>query len=230
MTVKEDLEAYVANTFAEQWAKRNGQKVPETGDLALKNDAVLLDAVVLYADLSASTALVSSKTNAFAAEVYKNYLYCAARVIRMRGGTITAYDGDRVMAVFIGSDKNSSAAKAALQINWATRNIVQPALEKQYPKSTYKVQQKVGVDSSELMIARTGIRGSNDLVWVGNAANNAAKMAALDLGYSSYITARTYNSLSAASKVGADGRNMWKNLGSDALGYTIYGSTWWWSF
>lgn len=230
MTVKEDLEAYVANTFAEQWVKRNGQKVPETSDLALKNDAVLLDAVVLYADLSESTALVSKKTNAFAAEVYKNYLYCAARVIRMRGGTITAYDGDRVMAVFIGSDKNSSAAKAALQINWATRNIVQPALEKQYPKSTYKVQQKVGVDSSELMVARTGIRGSNDLVWVGNAANNAAKMAALDLGCSSYISARTYNSLSRASKIGSDGRDMWKNLGSDALGYTIYGSTWWWSF
>ena len=36
--------------------------------------------------------------------------------------------------------------------------------------------QSVGIDTCELFIARTGIRGSNDLVWVGHAANYAAKL------------------------------------------------------
>lgn len=228
MSVKDDLEAYVAKTFAEVWTTRDGQKVPEASDLALKNDAVMLDAAVLYADLAESTALVNRKSNTFAAEVYKNYLYCAARVIRERGGVITAYDGDRVMGVFIGNDKNTEAARAALHINWATRKIVQPALDKQYAHANYTVQQKVGVDASKLMVARTGIRGSNDLVWVGNAANNAAKMAALDLGYSSYISKHTYTVLNQTSKIGSDGRDMWTNLGDQGLGYTIYGSNWTW--
>lgn len=229
MPLKEELEAYVANTFAEQWIKRDGQKVPEADDLALKNDAVMLDATVLYADLSESTKLVSRKMDWFAAEVYKNYLYCAAKVIRLQGGTITAYDGDRVMGVFIGNHKNTAAAKAALNINWATQFIIQPALDKQYGANTYDVRQKVGVDSSALRVARTGIRGSNDLVWVGTAANNAAKMAALDLGFSTYISAHTYNSLHESSKL-SQGRDMWTSLGSSALGYPIYGSTWWWEF
>src|SRR4051812_36873707 len=62
----------------------------------LSNDAVEIDGTVLYADLAESTPLVKGYKDWFAAEVYKNYLYCAARIIRLRGGVITAYDGDRV--------------------------------------------------------------------------------------------------------------------------------------
>jgi hypothetical protein len=37
--------------------------------------------------------------------------------------TTTAFDGDRVMAVFIGDSKNTSAVKAALQINYVTKHL-----------------------------------------------------------------------------------------------------------
>ncbi|MDK8795188.1 hypothetical protein QP968_05630 [Corynebacterium sp. MSK041] len=57
----------------------------------------------------------------FAAEVYKNYLYCAEKIILVRGGIFTACDGDRVMGVFIGDSKNSAAAMCVLQINWAPK-------------------------------------------------------------------------------------------------------------
>ena len=53
-----------------------------------------------------------------------------------------------------------------------------------YPKTEYKIKQAVGVDTSKLFVARTGIRGSNDLVWVGRAANYAAKLSALRDGNS----------------------------------------------
>ena len=111
MALKEELDAYVKKTHADAWTKRAGQKVPETEDLKLGNDAVTIDGTVLSTDLAESTSLVSSYRDFFVAEVYKNYLYCAARIIRSQGGTITAYDGDRVMAVFIGDSKNTSATK-----------------------------------------------------------------------------------------------------------------------
>ncbi len=75
------------------------------------------------------------------------------------------------MAVFIGNAKNSSAARAALKINFARLHIIHPALKAQYPKTTYELKYVVGVDTSQLFVARTGIRGANDLVWVGRAAN-----------------------------------------------------------
>jgi class 3 adenylate cyclase len=229
MTLKDELQVYVANVFAEQWVKREGQKVPEAQDLALANEGVLLSAAVLYADLAESTAMVAQNKGPFAAEVYKSYLYCAAKVIRAQGGAVTAYDGDRVMGVFIGDNKATGAGKAALNIAWSLKNVIQPALDRQYPNSGFVVQQKVGVDVSSLLVARTGIRGTNDLVWVGTAANNAAKMAALGLGYTSYITSLRYESLNREAKYGAAGEPMWTDLGSSALGYQIYGSNWTWS-
>lgn len=229
MSLNDELMTYVQNVLDEQWVRRQGQKVPDPGDLPLKNLAVELDATVLYADLAASTKMVKGYKDWFAAEAYKNYLYCAAKIIRANGGNITAYDGDRVMGVFIGDRKNSSAAKAGLQVNWATKNIVKALTNKKYPATDFNLKQRVGIDTSKLFIARTGIRGSNDLVWVGNAANNAAKMAALDPQYPTYMSAAVYDMLLDWAKLGGDPkRDMWRDLGSSDLGYKIYGSTFWW--
>lgn len=231
MGLKEDLEEYAKATHAAAWTTKDGRTVPDLDDIALGNDAVKFDGTVLYADLAESTGLVKGYKDWFAAEVYKNYLYCAGRVIRARGGEITAYDGDRIMAVFIGTNKNTAAAKCALQIKYLVKEILQPAIQAKYPKNTYVLKQKVGVDTSPLFVARTGIRGSNDLVWVGNAANNAAKMAALSTTYSSYISATVYDNMHESSKISTNhNKNMWTDLGTAELGYKIYGSNWTWSF
>lgn len=230
MTLGDDLRSEVRKTFSTQWTKRKGTKIPDPEDLKMGNDAVIFEAAtVLYADLSESTALVQGHKDYFAAEIYKSYLYCTARVIRSMGGEITAYDGDRVMGVFVGDAKNSNAAQAALKVNYATKEIVQPAMLKQYPTAQYRPKQTVGIDTSALFVARTGVRGDNDLVWVGRAANYAAKMAALRPRYSSYISADVYNMLNKSAKFGGDGRNMWTSLGSTDIGIHIYGSTWQWS-
>ena len=229
MTLRDDLDAHAKKTFQEVWETRDGQVVPTASDVGLGNDAVLLEGTVLYADLAESSALVSRYKPHFAAEVYKAYLYASARIIRSLGGEITSYDGDRIMAVFIGDGKNSAAAKCGLQINWAVKDILQPAITKQYPSTKFVLRQRVGIDTSGLFVARTGIRGTNDLVWVGNSANRAAKMAALETSYPTYITAEVYNMLNEKSKMaGTPPRDMWTDLGTAALGYQIYGSKFWW--
>src|SRR5215472_6951403 len=107
--LKDDLAKEVGDIFHTQWSRRDGQVVPEPENLKLGNDAIVLDdAVVLYADLAESTELVDQNKPHFAAEVYKAYLHCAAKIIRKEGGSISAYDGDRVMSIFIGDTKNTS--------------------------------------------------------------------------------------------------------------------------
>src|SRR5712691_2178047 len=98
MTLKTDMESEVKEIFKSTWTEREGEVVPEPEDLSLGNDAVKLKATVLYADMSDSTDLVDDHKHPFAAEVYKTYLRCAARIIKDEKGTITAYDGDRIMA------------------------------------------------------------------------------------------------------------------------------------
>ena len=200
--------------------------MPESEDIGLGNKGIELDATVLYADLAESTNLVGQHSPDFAGEVYKSYLYCAAKIIRSEGGEITAYDGDRVMAVYIGGTKNSSATRTALKINYAVREIINPALNAVY-KNGYKLQQVVGIDTSVLRAARTGVRGANDLVWIGRAANYAAKLTALDANYPSNITERVYNRLMDEVKT-TQGKPMWERFTWRTTGEIIYRSTWQW--
>jgi class 3 adenylate cyclase len=228
MALKADMTAAVKKILKDDWTKRDGTVVPESEDVGLGNDAVILDATVLYADLAGSTAMVQSRKQYFSAEVYKAYLLCAARIVRSEGGAITAYDGDRIMAVFIGGSKNTSAARCGLKINYAVRDIINPAIAAQYPDTEFKMRQVVGIDTSSVWVARTGVRGANDLVWVGRAANYAAKLTEIDDGYPTWITADVYNKLQKAVRV-TDGRDMWEKRSWTAMNkMTVYRSNWWW--
>ena len=230
MALKEDLDKEVAAIFKAAWDTRDGTVVPADESLRLGNDAVELDAAVLYADLADSTQLVDGHIAGFAAEVYKTFLHCTAKIIRQEGGTITAYDGDRIMAVYLGDAKNTSAARTALKINYAAEYIINPAMRAQYSSEAYVLKHVVGIDSSKLFVARTGVRGANDLVWVGRAANYAAKLAALPDAYPTYITAQVYGKLNDQVKVAADGRQMWEAVLWDNFDNSlIYRSNWWWN-
>ena len=228
MGIADDLRTEVKRIFRDTWTTRDGQVVPESENLKLSNDAVTLDATVLYADLSASTDLVDGYKAYFAAEIYRTYLYCAAKIIRAEGGVITAYDGDRIMAVYIGGSKNTSAVRTALKINWAVCNIVNPALNNQYSRTSYTVKQTIGIDTGALFVARTGIRGSNDLVWVGRAANYAAKLTALSPTYPTRLTNDVFKGLHDSLKT-TKGRSMWEKASWTTMGdIDIYRSTWLW--
>jgi len=230
MGLKDDLNAWTSSVFRSVWTKRDGTKVPDDDSkLGLKNDAIEIEATVLYADLADSTKMVNTETAEFAAEVYKTFLYCAAQVLRANGGVITAYDGDRVMAVFMTNTPNTDAAKAALQIRWATRQIVTPQLRSMYGhKSTYEVPHVIGIDTSKLFVTKSGVRGANDLVWVGRAANYAAKLSAQPPTYA-YITKAVYDKLLDSSKLAGD-KNMWEPVTWDYNRTTIYRSSYQWAF
>ena len=198
MTSK-DILAEVNNIFSTRWSTRDGRKVPDADEVRLGNDAVSIDGTVLYADMADSTSLVNNCKDWFAAGVYKAYLVSACRIIRDNGGEITAFDGDRVMAVFTGNRKNNSAAKTALQINFIVKEI-NKVIKSSY-NTAYQLSQTVGIDTSKLFIARTGIRNANDLVWVGRAANYAAKLCTLgDTNYPTHITESVYSALDEEAK------------------------------
>ena len=234
MALSDDLNAEVRKILAEEWDTREGRVVPESDGLRLNNDAVELEGAVLYADLDDSTQLVDSYSPKFAAEMYKVFLVTSARIIRSVGGEITAYDGDRVMAVYIGDTKENDAVRTALMINYAVKEIINPAIKDQYPNPRYSLNQVVGVDTSQLFVARTGIRGANDLVWVGRAANYAAKLSGRS-GDNTQITREVYHRLEDRLKRGRHpiwgDQSVWSSRTSGEIGYkTIYTTSAWQEF
>ena len=207
-----DIKSEITEILATKWNTRVGQKVPEPSDVELANDAVQLDATVLYADLKESTLMVNNLPASIAAEIYKCYLKGCCEIIKNNEGVITSFDGDRVMAVYIGGLKNTNAVKTALNINYFVQKILNPALKKQYENLNYTVGhvfQVVGIDTGELFVARTGIRGDNDLVWVGNAANLAAKMCSIrNFMGSTFISKNVYSKMCSSVKYADDEKNI----------------------
>ncbi len=229
MGLKDDLIVEVTDTFKKAWTVEETANVPDPENLRLDANHAkdLTLATVLYADLDGSTNMVDTKSWEFSAEVYKSYLRCASQIIRDEGGVITAYDGDRVMAIFTGDSKNTSAVRCALKINYARIHIIQPALERQYSGTEFKLRHVVGIDTSQLRTARVGVRGDNDLVWVGRAANYAAKLASLS-GEATWITKTVFDAMRDEVKT-SNGTPMWKEYKWTQMNDApVYASTYYW--
>jgi adenylate cyclase len=236
MALKDDVTSDVAGIISQPWSLRDGTIVPSTEDVALAGGGVNLDVTILYADLADSTELVLEQDRRVAAKVIKCFLAASSRIIRAFGGDIRSFDGDRVMGIYIGGSKNSNAAKTALKIKWAFDNIVKPKLETAYPSlanGSYKLGYGIGIDTSTVLAVRGGIRGSNDLVWVGRAPNVAAKLSTLrEAPYRTYITADVYKMLSGETKYTTkNGQqvDMWESRSWTQLpGFSLYRSSYHW--
>lgn len=175
--------------------------------------------------------MVNNLPASIAAEIYKCYLRGCCEIIKNNEGVITSFDGDRVMAVYIGGYKNTNAVKTALNINYFVQEILNPALKKQYEDLDYTVRQVVGIDKGELFVARTGIRGDNDLVWVGNAANLAAKMCSIrNIKGSTFISKNVYSRMCSSVKYKDDEKkiNMWTKCNWLEYSENIYSSNYYW--
>lgn len=125
--------------------------------------------------------------------------------------------------------KKNSGIRTALRINGAVWNIIKPALKNQYPNNTYTLKHVVGVDTSKLLVARIGVRNDNDLVWVGRAANYAAKLSSLPDSFSTYITHTVHDNMNdAVIYGGVNKQNMWEERSwTNMNNMKIYASTWW---
>lgn len=233
MALSDDLMNDVSSILSNNWNIRDGQVVPFSDQVTLAGGAVRLEATMLYADLADSTDLAMKFDRRVAAKVFKSFLTCSSRIIRARGGEIRSFDGDRVMGIFVGPLKNTSAAKCALNINYAFAEIIKPRLEAKYSqfRTDYELAHCVGVDTSEVLVVRGGVVNHNDLAWVGRAPNVAAKLSALrEHPYHSFITAAVYNKLQDNIKVSPDGSYMWEQRTWNAVDGVnrVYRSSWWW--
>lgn len=233
MALKDDLAADVHNSIYADWKARDGRVVPTTESVATSGGRVDLAAAMLYADLADSTKLAIAHPLP-AAHLFKAYLASSARIIRAEGGEIRSFDGDRIMAVFVGGTPNTSAVRTGLKINWTFVNVVKPKFLTAYPgvfgqNAGHTLGHAVGIDSSPIHVVRAGIRDNSDLVWVGRAPNVAAKLSGIrEAPYNVWITDSVYAAAHESARL-TKGVNMWEERQWAAVPVPkIYRSTWTW--
>jgi class 3 adenylate cyclase len=181
MALADELTLKVGEFSRQSWGEiPNGYVVPSSNALTFGNTGVRIDATVLYADICGSTTMVDTLSDTLAAEYYKAFLHCSAKIVKASGGTITAYDGDRLMTIFVGDTQAADAITAALKISGAVLDIINPQFLAVYGTLHRPLRHTVGIDCGKLLAAKTGVRVDSDLVWVGPAANYAAKLNSFD--------------------------------------------------
>lgn len=223
----------VQTTIDTKWNKRNGNKIPDTDTIALAGGAVEIDATFLYADLASSSKMAKELDRRVTAKILKSFLSAVSKLVKHNGGKIVSFDGDRVMGVFYGDSKNSSAAKCALQIKHIVQNVIKVKFEKKYDtvkNATFSIDHGVGIDTGTVFAVRGGVRGDNDLIWIERAPNLAAKLSDLrESPYQTFITKRVYDCLNDNSKYAGE-KNMWQCRSWNFLGeaITVFRSSYSW--
>lgn len=141
------------------------------------------------------------------AKIIRVYINTASRILREFDGEIRGFDGDRVMAIFMGEGKETKAVRAALAINGAVMTIIRPAIESTWSdgKDFCDISHGVGIDTGEALIVRGGVRDNNDLMSIGIAPNRAAKLSEIRDSYSIAITTDVFNVHSDEVKTWVDG-------------------------
>ncbi|MGW3483330.1 adenylate/guanylate cyclase domain-containing protein [Rhodococcus indonesiensis] len=231
------IESSVNDIITASWNIATGVSVPETDDIVMKNGGRLIDATYAYADLADSSTIAQSLKKETAAAIIRAFVNSATRILRNYGGEIRSFDGDRVMAIFVGDDKNRKAVRAAYAINWAVIDVIRPAIQKGWSDGANfcNIGHRVGIDTGESLVVRGGARNNNDLISVGGAPNIAAKLSDLKEGYATYITDRVLDDLDdELIHLKTDGyqKHCWSRLYSKVeVGgtyNTVYGSNVYW--
>lgn len=213
--------------------------VPEATDLGY-SEGKIISATYLYTDMLNSSGLAAIADKEAAAQTFRAFLNVSTKIIRNLEGHIRSFDGDRVMGIFTGPDKEDRAVKSAMRIKWAVNTIVTPALHKEIPalkNASWTLQQSSGIATGEALLARAGFRGSDDMISIGEAPNLAAKLSdirgpEIEAGYVTRIGKGTYNHLSESHKL-SKGNNMWQGTYSLSMGegnYPYYRSRYQWTF
>ncbi len=207
MTRNEELTQDTTTIFDTTFTVTPGVVVPTVNDVSLDNNAKDIEAAMLFIDIKKSTHIVDMVQRETAARMYKAFLKGVTRIALANGGDVRSFNGDGVLAVFVGVGKCDNAVRAAMEMKHFFQQTLMPRLEK-YKLSNQALRSiqfdfGIGIDLGDILVIKAGIGGENnrDLVWVGSATNHAVKLAAQANGiYHIHISAAIYSKLSDIMK------------------------------
>lgn len=226
MSLKPDLEKRVSNYLAGEYETYEPRDIPNPENIALGNKAAKLEATTLFIDVRQSSDITNAFRRQTAAKMMKEYFDGAVRVINANNGKVRSFNGDGMLAIFVGDVRSSNAVKAAMQVEWFVSQILRPKFERYFSNNTAALGQALdfqigcGLDEGQIFAVRVGIRGTNDVAWVGRCTNTSAKLAnGATVPHNVAITREVYARVMDDRKYSSSGGNhMWSGERTETIG------------
>jgi adenylate cyclase len=217
MTLLSEIEAKVDGYLVGQYKKKTPQNVPLPEEVPLGNEASVFEASTLFIDVRQSTDLTDAFRRQTAAKMMKAYFDGCVRIVNANDGAVRSFNGDGLLALFIGDSRSSNATKAAMQVDWFVTEVLGEKFEKYFANNmtalgkTLSFEIGCGLDDGWIYAVRVGIKGTNDVAWVGKPTNTAAKLSDVGSGAANIIVTRAvYNRLKRTRKY-SNGTHMWSD-------------------
>jgi adenylate cyclase len=214
-TSKFDLQQMVDGYLAGAYDTYESRGVPEAKDIQLGNKAAKLTATALFIDLRQSSDITNTFRRQTAAKMLKSYFAGSVRIINVNGGVVRSFNGDGMLALFVGNRRSNNGVKAAMQIRWFVEHILWQKFNGYFEANRAARGARLsfslgaGLDEGDIYAVRVGIRGTNDVAWIGRCTNTAAKLSnVLHHPRNIAVTRAVYSRLNADRKL-SDGVNMW---------------------
>ena len=168
MALSEDIKNKVKDYVNSKYDVTEGYTIPGKEDIGFGAKAKKLkQVVVLFTDLRGSKKILSNNSSIDAGRAHKAFLFAAAKCIRDQDGYLRSFNGDSILAFYIGEKAAHRAVRSALKIKGAVDYIVNPELE---GKGISRVDFGVGIGIGEINVVKSGIPGeeiNQDLLWIG---------------------------------------------------------------
>jgi class 3 adenylate cyclase len=155
-----------------------GRELPDPDQLGLA-EGRRLEAAVLYNDLRGFSQLVATNPRRQVLLVLDAFVSEMVRAAREMNGEVVDCAGDRVMAIFWRpyGDRSVSPIHDAIKCAFWMQTIVNRALNSVLINASLpSLGCGIGIDYGTVVVARVGIRNRNKMVFLGSAANWAARL------------------------------------------------------
>lgn len=152
----------------QSYTKEETRVVPKRTALTFGNTIKIMPhTVVLYVDMRKSKKILSDATTFWSVKIHKSFLLALTHCVEKREGHMRSFNGDGIMAFFVGENAASRAVRAAMD----TKGYILE-LNKELKKSEKNtIDFGIGIGQGKIQVAKSGKAGDDltkqDLIWVG---------------------------------------------------------------
>ncbi len=162
--ILDKLDEYLNQSYVQEETR----VVPKISDLTFGNTTKKMPfAVVLYVDMRKSRKLLSDATTFWSIKVHRAFLLALTYCVERRDGHMRSFNGDGIMAFFVGDNASSRAVRAAMD----TKGFVLKLNEHLEDAGLNAIDYGIGIGQGAIAVAKSGKAGDDqtkqDLIWVG---------------------------------------------------------------
>ncbi|MBW1728645.1 MAG: adenylate/guanylate cyclase domain-containing protein [Deltaproteobacteria bacterium] len=168
-----DLQVKINELMSLKYDVSQITRIPTKQDVTFGDKACAIQAACLFIDIRHSTKLLRKFRVSDVANLLKSFHYICSSIIKKNTGEVRSFNGDSVLAIFTEETCCDCAVSSAFNIKYSIGLLL---------TSKYKIENDldfgIGIDYGKIFVVKVGNRGefNNDLVWIGDAINGAAKM------------------------------------------------------